>query len=170
MFLFCQSELQAELLPPLFIVAQEKKTKKQNQTNQKAWKRRAAQRSVHTRLFSPRTCGSCKLDSLLLPTRWRACEPVCACVFVRRPKHESLPSTHAAVNHSFLQGIRSVSAPSSLFHALPPCVLMRGLGKCLEMCEEGGWTGAGWLAGWGEEDEEKEEEVETGGKRGGGVD
>lgn len=59
-----------------------------------------------------------------------------------RPKHESLPSPHAAVNHSFLQGIRSVSTPlSSLFHALPPCVQMRGPGKCLEQCKEGG--------GWG---------------------
>lgn len=64
-------------------------------------------------------------------------------VCVRRPKHESLPSPHAAVNHSPLQGIWAVSTPlSSLFHALPPCVLMRGPGKCLELCEEGrmrGW-------------------------------
>ena len=65
------------------------------------------------------------------------------CLCVHRPKHESLPSPHAAVNHSPLQGIRAVSTPlSSLFHALPPCVLMRGPGKCLEPCEEGrmrGW-------------------------------
>lgn len=66
---------------------------------------------------------------------------------VSRPKHESLPSPHTAVNHSFLQGIRAVSTPlSSLYHALPPCVLMRGPGKCLEQCERGsmgGWKKEG---------------------------
>ncbi len=71
------------------------------------------------------------------------------CVCVRCTKHESLPSPHAAVNHSFLQGIRAVSTPlSSLLHALPPCVLMRGPGKCLELCEEGrmgGWKKEGFV-------------------------
>lgn len=61
------------------------------------------------------------------------------------PEHESLPSPHAAVNHSFLQGIWAVSTPSFPPSSMPfpPCVLMRGL--------ESVWSGVGVGGGWKKE-------------------
>lgn len=79
----------------------------------------------------------------------------CMCVFARRPKHESLPSPHTAVNHSFLQGIRSVSTPlSSVSRALPPTRSHARPWKVSRAVRRRGWMGV---------------VVRGGGKRRGGV-
>ncbi|PWA24028.1 hypothetical protein CCH79_00019153, partial [Gambusia affinis] len=102
--------------------------------------------SVNTLSSSPRRAAPLAVLHRLPASQ----PPVCLSVFLRQrqtqglcasasPKHESLPSPHAAVNHSFLQGIPTVSAPR------PPPGPVGPRPSPVFSCEalESGWPGGG---------------------------